>query len=508
MKKLLLFTTLFFSAVSFARTAGTYPAEVEVNLKKAGKNRAELENAIMYFKKSKDPLKIKALYFLIANMDIHYSADYYWVDQKGKTVPFNELAYPDFEKAKAAFEELKKKTPGIHPKTVQYPDLAAIKASFLIENINLAFDAWKNGYAKNIPLDDFCEYILPYRVSVEPLQNWRATYRKKFQWITTLANKDGLMKALSYTAADTKNWFKSTGDAARTEPIPRLSALQLLLRKAGVCEDMADLGVFSLRSQGLPIALEDVPYWATSANSHFFNTIFDNNMHPIKFDLARTPPEDNQLSREPSKVIQETFSKQKGVLADIEDVKNIPSSFMQNRNYKDVTSLYWKTTTVDCELFPATEHPKVAYAYIFNNMHWKPAWWGKVNNGHVQFSNMSKGVVYLPTYYMNGKAKIAGYPIAEGYNHEQVLRPDIGHRAIILINEEDRYLRFQSGKRYNLYYWDQNWKLCGVKIAMPSARSMSFENVPKNALLLLKPEYSTGKERPFMVTEEGKIVWW
>ncbi len=513
MYKILLFVSLLFPILSFSNPNpnpnNIYPVEVEATLKKAGKNRTELEKAIIYFKKMGDPLKLKAVYFLIGNMDIHYSADYYWVDMQGNKIEYNELAYPDFGKAVIAFEDIKRKTPRLHAKSVIYQDIDYMKADFLIDNVENAFKVWKNGYAKNIPFNDFCEYILPYRASIEPLQNWHYAYQNRFEWITKMVKSKTISQTLNYVAEDQHNSFTNSWSAEYTEPLPRLGALQLLFRKRkGPCEDIVDLELFTLRSQGIPVALDFIPYWATSTDGHFFNTVFDDKTHGIDFDVMLTPPVIERLLREPSKVLRITFSKQPGLLADFENVKNIPVGFMRTLNYIDITNKYWQTTNLNCDLMPISNQPKIAYACVFNGLRWQPTWWGRIKSNTVSFSNMSKGAVFLPAYYIDGKIKAAGYPVAEGYNHEIVLKPDLNNRRPIGINEEDKYLIFQPGKKYKLYYWDNKWLLCGEKIPVPSEKTILFENVPKNALLLLLPEYSKGKERPFMINDEGKRIWW
>ena|ERR1700748_2882881 len=103
-KRILLFFLLI-PSYAVAQRYTKYPIEVETVLKKAGKNRVELEKAIAWCKKSGDPLKIKAIYFLIANMDIHYSADYYWADKDGHKVAFNEFNYPSYEASISAFNK-------------------------------------------------------------------------------------------------------------------------------------------------------------------------------------------------------------------------------------------------------------------------------------------------------------------------------------------------------------------------------------------------------------------
>jgi hypothetical protein len=160
-----------------------YPDAVETVLKKAGNNRAELEKALQYTDKTKDALKIKAMQFLISNMDIHSSADYYWENQAKEKVDYNELAYPDFEQAKTALTVIKEKNPGLHPKPVVYQDIETITGDYLIQNLEKAFAAWHTSTMRNTSFADFCEYILPYRVSEEPLQEWRPAYADKFKWI-------------------------------------------------------------------------------------------------------------------------------------------------------------------------------------------------------------------------------------------------------------------------------------------------------------------------------------
>ena len=124
------------------------PAAVLENLAKAKNNRAELEKAIAHCQKSNNPLKLKAIYFLIANMDIHSTSDYYWENKAGTKVPFNELDYPDFDQAAKAFESIKEQNPEIQPKPIVYSDLETIKGDYLIQNIEQAFAAWQNSVVK------------------------------------------------------------------------------------------------------------------------------------------------------------------------------------------------------------------------------------------------------------------------------------------------------------------------------------------------------------------------
>lgn len=493
----------------YVRSQNNLPKNVTAVLEKAGKNRGELEKVIQRYNQNKaDSLKLKATYFLISNMDIHSSVDYYWTDGKGKRIPYNEMDYPDFVSAVKAFEEIKPKYENIKPVPYTYKDIDTIKADFLIRNIENAFAVWKQPQSKNISFTDFCNYILPYRVGSEPLQDWRSVYHEKFGWIRDSLKTQSTEDALNYFAKDMRTWFVNTWDQEqRKEPLPHLGPIQLLNRKKGNCDDIGNLMTYTLRSQGYCASLESVPYWATSTGTHFFNSTFSSEGKLIPFDVSTANIKIDNFSREPSKVIRITYAKQPDVLANIIDREQIPPGFMRNKNYIDVTANYWQTGSLETPLFTIPSQPSIAYVCVFNGMKWRPTWWGKINKGKVKFDNLCKGAVFLPAYFVDGKIQAAAYPIASGYQHQLTLKPDLANTRNVTIEEQDKYLKFRLDKKYTLYYWNNNWISMGEKTAVEGSSSLVFEKVPKNALLLLIPEYSQGKERPFIITDNQERIW-
>jgi hypothetical protein len=482
-----------------------YPAAVEAVLKKAGNNRIELEKAIQYCNKSGDSLKLKAIYFLIANMDIHSSSDYYWVDAAGKKIAYDELDYPDFEQAKTAFEVIKTQNAGLHPKAIVYKDIETITGNYLIQNLEKSFVAWRSSAIKTTSFADFCEYILPYRVSIEPLQEWRTAYAEKFKWINEQIPSKGFKSVLYYVKDDYGIWFTNTWGEARKEPLPRLGGLHLLFRKQGPCPDIADLGVFIMRSQGIPAAVNVIPFWATSTGGHFMNTFFDNKQ-AYNCDYGSKDFGEN-LKREPAKVLRLTYSKQPETLASFEDQNNIPKGILQQQNYIDVTKDYWETTDVKCPLFPSTTTSKIVYATTFNGLSWRPFWWAKIEKGHTTFSSICKGTVIIPQYYSNGKLIPAGAPVVVGEKEPKILLPDLVQTRDITIAEADKYLRFKMGVTYKLFYWDNGWKLIDTREVSSPITSMLFTKVPKNALLLFLANDTKGLERPFTMDDNGERIW-
>jgi len=73
------------------------------------------------------------------------------------------------------------------PKIFRLPyqfDIETISAEKLINEIDLAFQAWQeNVYSKNCSFDEFCEYILPYRRMNGTIHKLYHEQNKSMRWI-------------------------------------------------------------------------------------------------------------------------------------------------------------------------------------------------------------------------------------------------------------------------------------------------------------------------------------
>lgn len=489
----------------------TYPPQVQKALQSTA-NRGELERALQYCYQSKDPLKIKSINFLVANLPIHSSQTYYWADEKGKRIAYDELSYGSFKEAVAAFNSLKIQYGKIHPVPYSYRDIDSITAAMLIENVESAQKTYTARFGAVSSADkekDFLEYVLPYRTSVEPLQNWRKLYSDKFS--TLVSGKLSDKSQMAEIGKNIKSWFTNTykTENNRSEPLPRLGAVQLLTRRKGACEDLADLAVFIARSQGLPAAVDFIPAWATASGIHFLTYMHITGKDKPHFDAGDGVMMDS-LAREPAKVFRTTYSIQPGTVAYQlhNDTANLPPNFLRFQNYIDVTHEYWQTADVHAKLFkPKTGTPAFAYLSVWNFSKWRMVWYGKIENGATTFTNMCKGAVYLPVYYINGRAGTAGWPVVNGEQGNLVLQPDMEKKRTVHIKEQAGYLAFRPGKRYRLMYWNNAWLKVGEQVPNDHTTELVFENIPSNALLLLVPEYTEHKERPFMIDDNGNRSW-
>lgn len=123
----------------------------------------ELEKVLDYFKKAGNSEQYEAALFLVSNLKNHYSEDTFWLDKTGKEVLFETTKFPDIEEAIKGFKKLKDSI-NLTPKKIVIKDIDVIKAPFLIQNIELAYQSWKqNLWSSGYDFKTFCEYILPYR---------------------------------------------------------------------------------------------------------------------------------------------------------------------------------------------------------------------------------------------------------------------------------------------------------------------------------------------------------
>jgi len=176
-------------------------------------------------------------------------------------------------------------------------------------------------------------------------------------------------------------------------------------------------------------------------------------------------------------------------------------------------------------VIPVRNHKR--YRYLIYQFSRTPAAWGDGWISELGFYGLDK----------NGKeVKLSGAPIGNPgeYPHligklfdsiqYNVFKPDM--------KKKERYAGIDLGKgneavvtkikfmpltddnavndrdTYELFYWEENrWSSVGVNKAGSGVKYVTFENVPGNALLLLK-NTSGGKQQRIFVYKEGRQIFW
>ena len=418
---------------------------LEDALEFAGKNRPELEKVLNYYKDPKDSLKLKAAKFLIINMPYHFG--YYGSEVNVYANIFSIIDTLSY--IKENLSNVDKKAIGDSivsrygwPKNEnarkEY-DSKILTATYLINNIEFAFRAWKNAsWSNKVLFEDFCEYILPYRIKEERAEYWRPEFYKRY---SKMANS-------SSGADNAKNVFDNMNWNLNTEtnfnvffdkyyPFDQ-SIGDVVKGKIGSCEITSYFAASAMRATGLPVGYDYVMHWGSTNSRHFmphlvgkfdslhlitnenvqentwhlvdFSSEFNENRH--RFTQQEMPPGLYvQNVRTIPKVYRYTYS-QSSFLVDIN--KNIPKEFISpeffRTNLNDVTNEYVTTSDVTIPLSNELAKYKLAYLTVFDISGWQPVAAAKIIYGKAAFKKVGKKAMYLPTVYHDGRHWPAGAP--------------------------------------------------------------------------------------------------
>ena len=468
------------------------PADVKKVILLTADKGKELEEAIQYYQNQEDTLKLEALYFLIRNMDQHYSEGYQLKTDTSENASFNTNSMGLLNQA----------TP------FRYKDIDTITSKFLIDHIEFAFKVWANPWSKHFHFDFFCEYILPYRVNTEPIQNWQAAYYQQFMpLVESLKTNDPLLISEKINS-DLQEWFGNTFEFEKSNDIlPLLGPMHLLNLKNGGCPDMVNLATYALRSVGLPVAVDFTPYWAASTGGHFWNYTFDSLRYGYSFMGAEENYESHTISKEMAKVYRIMYSKQPNAIAIrmAEDKITIPE--FRNPYIMDVTKYYVKTANISL-VADSQYNGQIAYLCVFNGMKWRPVDATLIIKDSMHFNDVGTGTVCLPMIDSDQKLR----PLSEALLLDKngalyVLSPKKTQKIQLTISNKMRYLALRKGKKYTLFYWENRWHKIESRYATNNDK-ITFEDVPLNALLIMVPEYSQGKERIFTIGTNKDILYW
>ncbi|WP_236974536.1 hypothetical protein [Membranihabitans maritimus] len=165
--------------------------ELEKALSLATDNQLELEKVLDHY--SEDHLKYQAAEYLITNM-VPYQYNEILPGYESVFDSMTNVTLTDDAKRTSVFKTLlteKAKEVGNQPGAIKY-DIREVSSEFLIENIDLAFEAWQEiPEDKRATFQEFCQYILPYRNKDEPIEpGIRRMLKEEYSWVVD-ALKDG-----------------------------------------------------------------------------------------------------------------------------------------------------------------------------------------------------------------------------------------------------------------------------------------------------------------------------
>ena len=199
-------------------------------------------------------------------------------DKEKNEVPYDALQYATFKEALEALEALEDEHGELEFGRKRFDrDLDVITADFTIENIDLAFKAWRGKpWAKNLTFEAFCEHVLPYRGSNEVLNPWRVACMERYEGLERrMKNPEDPKEAASLIGPDVHQWVKFS-DLYYLHPTDQGFDEMTEMGK-GRCEDITNMMMYAMRANAVACAADYTPLWADRDNNHAWEVTLDAN---------------------------------------------------------------------------------------------------------------------------------------------------------------------------------------------------------------------------------------
>lgn len=149
-------------------------------------------------------------------------------------------------------------------------DAVAMGVDVLMEHIDYAFLARRTmPWGKDIPWNIFLHYVLPHRISQEPVQLWRKQF---FEELAPLAAEG---KSVREVALELNNWCYLNAAYIRSRPWDQ-GPLSTVRRGGGRCEEKGILFIAAARAIGIPSRYVTTPRWQHINDNHAWVEVWIN----------------------------------------------------------------------------------------------------------------------------------------------------------------------------------------------------------------------------------------
>lgn len=482
----------------------------------AGPKKAELQRALDHYAQPSDQLKRRAVAYLISGLPYQTYTELAdtaaltrIVAQAGiLTDPDAQLLY-----LRDSLGSLAGRSPALVRR-----DVDIIDDAYLIDNVELAFEAWQKPWARTLSFPDFCRYVLPYKSPGAKPQRLRRTFLRRYAPLgDTLRARASRRAMCAAVCQQLKQEYQFVMEFV-SSPLPVLSTAAITRVKAGRCAELTQLSGDVMRALGLPVT-HDACAWGNHNGNHTWNTLYEEDHRFVPFLFIDGPPgaykcewmmtaEGNHYRRKRSKVWRNNY------LPD--STGAYPESTSDRRDstisplLADVSASVLACSNVAVPLAAAAATNWPVYLCTFNDRAWAPVTQGARTNGQAVFRQMGRDLCYLPVQVSPQQLLV---PIAPPFiltRNGRVLPlvPSGERRAAVRLTAKfpiNGSNTIKEGDTYRLVYWQDRWHQLGRQTA--TVRELTFPNVPANALLWLQ-NVDRGKEERIFTYEDNRQVWW
>ena len=434
---------IFFILIAACRSK--QHAAIEVALSAAGENRIQLQRVLDHYSRPRDSLKLKAAKFLIANMPYHYGfygpepekygEVFYLIDSLNYTRGSLTIA----DRTRLGDKMIARYGPPQPDLADRIPDVRRVTANYLINDIDLAFRSWQSApWSKGVCFDDFCDYILPYRIRNEPLEFWRpGFYRQYTPMAAGYPHPDSPKQVFNSMIWDLNTETNFTVYFSKYYPFQQ-SLGQIIKGRIGGCETTSLFSTTAMRAAGLPVALDLIMHWGNTNNRHYMPRLITQGQNFPLLTNRNLPRNTWHIVDFSSEVDERrhvfvTSDMPKGLY--VQWIRTIPKVYrytysaspdlvelnrtcsrdeiwpeFRDCDLKDVTDEYVRSSDIIIRPGAAITRHRPVYLCVFDITGWKPVAVSPIESDSVLFSRVGQNVVYLPAIYGSGEIQPVGEP--------------------------------------------------------------------------------------------------
>lgn len=412
-------------------------------LERAGENRMELERVLAHYEG--DSLKREAARFLIENMPYNFT------DGGGR---------------------------GSHgPKY----DVEHVKADYLIRNIDLAFEAWRKPWAREVSFGDFCRYILPYRAENEEPTSLRAELMGRYTALLDSAGVENAFEACMVVNGRLK------GEIKYGETDNRLPATveETFRTGLGTCEALAHCAVAAMRAAGIPVAVQQTTWTRMDRGHVWCAVLYEGRFHDFSPGDMQPDKYPHRLATgwymQPAKVYRRHFEPDPARLSAEGDDGYV--TWLKNPLLEDVTRegenpVY--TLRIPVKAGGKTDGP--VYLCTYNYFDWVPVALGRREGDSCFFDNVAGRNFFMVA-------------AAEGRSSLRFISPP-------LLTERDGGFRFlvpEKGRQVECTVW---------KSAKDDPRLLQYWNVEKQQFEVLPCTVETDTTKYYDNVPDPALIWY
>jgi hypothetical protein len=395
---------LLFSASCSENSA---PNLLQDALNMAGENRSELEKVLSRYRQE-DSLKYRAACFLVENMPHH---SYYEGELLDHYLAYFRLLSES--KANAAApqmlsDSLNRLYGGFSYHSLQHrQDILTLDSAYICNNIDWAFKVWREQpWGANVPFDDFCEYILPYRVGNEKPEYWREKLHKEYNALLDPlrygepeAAKDPINAVRHLMRHITRREeIRFTTVAPASLPHVGASVAQF---KSGSCKELTDYAVYACRALGIPCHVDFVPMRGNDNVGHSWISFKDKEreLYAQDFPESVVAVRTSGFRKDPKvKVYRHTFScnllmknRLTSLGASFPEIFDPP--MLADVTYPYAEHFMQRVAIPSDRLYRRKVKTGVAYLCVARYLEWEPVAWAPIEKDGATFSEIQKGAI-------------------------------------------------------------------------------------------------------------------